>query len=157
MSRAPHDLEQVVGTVEVERIEIPETIAQGGGEHALPGGGPDHGEAGQLEPQRLGAGALATDEVELEVLHRRVERFLHRTSEPVDLVDKEDVAIFEVGEDRSERSLVLDRRSGGRPDIDAHLICHDVRERRLAKSRRAGDQDVLDRLFTSPGGADEDL
>ena len=34
----------------------------------------------------------AEDDVEAEVLHRRVERLLDRRREPVDLVDEEDVA-----------------------------------------------------------------
>ena len=35
---------------------------------------------------------LADDEVELEVLHRRIEDFLDRRIEPVDLVDEQHVA-----------------------------------------------------------------
>ena len=39
------------------------------------------------------AGALADDDVEPEVLERRVEDLLDRAVEPVDLVDEEDVAL----------------------------------------------------------------
>jgi hypothetical protein len=40
---------------------------------------------------------LANHDVELEVLERRIEDFLHHRRETVDLVDKQDVAWFQIG------------------------------------------------------------
>ena len=60
---------------------------------------PDQGEAGQVEADGAGARALAEHDVELEVLHGRVEDLLHGPAQPVDLVDEEHVAFGQVGED----------------------------------------------------------
>src|SRR5207249_2325222 len=102
-------------------------------------------------------GSLAADEVELEVLHRRVEGFLDRAGEAVDLIDEEDVAVLQVGQDGGEGALVFDRRAGRRADVDAHLVRHDVGERRLPQPGRSRDQNVLDRLVAAARRRDQDL
>ena len=50
---------------------------------------------------------------QLAVLHRGVERLLDRAREPVDLVDEEDRARLEVGEEGRDVALALERRAGG--------------------------------------------
>jgi hypothetical protein len=40
------------------------------------------------------AGTLADDEVELEILHRRIEHLLDRRVEPMDFVDEQNVALL---------------------------------------------------------------
>ena len=45
---------------------------------------------------------LADDQVELEILHRRIEDLLDRRREPVDLVDEQHVARLQVGQQRGE-------------------------------------------------------
>ena len=95
------------------------------------------------------AGALAEDDVEAEVLERRVEDLLRGAVEPVDLVDEEDVARLERGEDRRD-VLLLERRAGDRAEADAELLADDLRERRLAEARRAGEQHVVERLARAP-------
>ena len=64
----------------------------------------------------------------------------------MDLVDEEDVALLERGEDRGEVALALERRPGDRADPDAELLADDVREARLAEPGRADEQDVVERL-----------
>src|SRR2546425_8583622 len=155
--RPHHDREQLVGAIEVERIDRPEAVAQRRREHALPGRGPDDGETRQIQPEGLRPGSLAADKVELEVLHCRVERFLDRPGQAMDLVDEEDVAVLQVGEDRGERALVLDRRAGRRADVDTHLVRYDVGERRLPQPGRPCDQDVFDRLVAAARRRDQDL
>ena len=56
---------------------------------------------------------LPDDDVELEVLHRRIEHLLDDAVQAVDLVDEEHVAALEVGEDRRE----VARRSSTGPDV----------------------------------------
>ena len=58
-------------------------------------------------------GALAERDRQLAVLHRGVERLLHRAREPVDLVDEEDRARLERGEEGRDVALALERRAGG--------------------------------------------
>ena len=77
-------------------------------------------------------------------------------AEPMDLVDEQDVALAQAGQDGGEIAGPLDGRARGRPDLGAHLGGDDVRQRRLAQPRRAVEQDVVDRLGSMLGGVDED-
>ena len=90
---------------------------------------------------------LADDQVELEILHRRIEDFLDRRIEPVDLVDEQDVALFEIGEQRREIAGLGDHRPGGGAEIDAELARDDLRQRGLAEARRADEQHVVERFL----------
>ena len=76
---------------------------------------------GSSQPDGAGAGPLPDDDVDLEVLHRRIEDLLDGPVEPVDLVDEEDVALLQVREDGGHVGLALQRRPGGGDDVDAHL------------------------------------
>ena len=108
---APDDVGELADVVVVEPEGDPEAVAERATERARARGGGDHREAVEAEAQRLRAGARAGDEVEGEVLHRRVQRLLDGVVEAVDLVDEEDVAVVERGEDRGEHALVLERRA----------------------------------------------
>ena len=99
------------------------------------GGGADEREAGQVEPDRPGGRALAEDDVDLEVLHRRVEHLLHHAREAVDLVDEEHVALAELGEHRGEVAGPLDGRARRDVHGDAHLGGDDPGQARLAQAR----------------------
>ena len=100
--------------------------------------------------------AFADDEIEFEILHRRIEDFLHRRIEAVDLVDEEHVARFEIGEDGGEIAGLGQHRPRGRAEIDAQLARHDLRQRGLAEAGRAGKQHMVERLFARPRRLDED-
>ena len=101
------------------------------------------------------AGSLPEDDVEPEVLERRVEDLLGRAVEPVDLVDEEHVARLDRREDRGD-VLLLERGPGDRAQADAELLADDLRERRLAEPRRPGEQDVVERLVAPLGGVERD-
>ena len=64
---------------------------------------------------------FADDQVELKILHRRIEDFLHRRIEPVDLVDEQHVALFEIGEQRREIAGLRDDRARGGAETDAEF------------------------------------
>ena len=106
----------------------------------------DERERRQVERERARGRPLADDDVEPEVLERRVEDLLDRAVEPVDLVDEEDVALLEAGQDRGHVALALERRAGDRADADAELLADDEREPRLAEPRRPDEQHVVERL-----------
>ena len=62
------------------------------------------------------AGPGADDEIELEILHGRIENFLDRRVEAMDLVDEQHVARLEIGQLRGEVAGLGDdraRRSSG--------------------------------------------
>ena len=63
--------------------------------------------------------------------------------EAVDLVDEQDVALFEVGQDRGQVARPLDGRAAGRVQVHAQLAGDDVGQRRLAQAGRAVEQDVI--------------
>ena len=106
----------------------------------------DQRELGEVDLHRARRRPLADDQVELEVLHRRIEDFLDRRIEPVDLVDEQHVALFEIGEQRREVAGLGDHRPGGGAEIDAQLARHDLRQRRLAEPGRPDEQHMVERL-----------
>ena len=129
--------------VVVEPGDEPEAVAQRPGDQAGAGGGADQGEAGDVEPDRAGGRALAQHDVELEVLHRRVEHLFDGPGQPVDLVDEEHVALAELAEDGGEVAAPLERRTGRDVQADVHLGGDDVGEAGLAEAGRAGEEEVV--------------
>ena len=144
--RAANDRAQLLGVVVAEPERHPEAVAQRRRQQAGPRRRAHERELRQVERQRPRRGSLADDDVEPEVLERRVEDLLDRAVDPVDLVDEEDVLQLEAGEDRGHVALPLQRRAGDRADADAELLADDLRERRLAEPGRADEQDVVERL-----------
>ena len=75
----------------------------------------------------------------------------------MDLVDEEDVAVLEVGEQRGEIARLGDHGTGGGAEADAQLARHDLRQRGLAEARRAREQHVVERVAARLGRLDEHL
>ena len=113
-------------------------------------------ETRQIEPDGAGAGSLADDDVDLEVLHGRIEDLLDRPVETMDLVDEQHVADFEVGEDGGHVGLAFEGRSRRGDDVHAHLVGDDVGQRGLPQPGRARQQHVVERLPSATGRLDED-
>ena len=111
----------------------------------------------QVERQRARGRALADDDVEPEVLESRIEDLLDRVVDAMDLVDEQDVARLEAGEDRSHVALPLERRPRDGAQPDAELLADDRRERRLAEPGRPHEEDVVERLTTAARGLERDL
>ncbi len=112
---------QLLGGVELHVPGEAEAVAQGRGEQAGAGRRPDEGERRQLEGDGGGPGPLADDHVDAEVLHGHVQHLLGGPGHAVDLVEEEDLALLEGGQDRGEVAGVLDGGAGGDPDGRAHL------------------------------------
>ena len=137
---------EIVHRVVVQTVREPEAVAERRGDEPRPGGRPDEGEVGQFQPDGPSARPLPYDDVDLEVLHGRVEDLLDGAVEPVDLVDEEHVPLLQMGEDGGHVGLALQRRSRGGRDVHPHLQGDDVGESGLAQSRRSGQQHVVQRL-----------
>ena len=75
----------------------------------------------------------------------------------MDLVDEQDVARLERGQDRRHVALSLERRSCDAADADVELLADDVGETRLAQAGRADEQHVVERLRPRPRGLERDL
>ena len=121
----------------MRRSGIPKRSRKRGGEQAGAGGGPHEGERLQVDADGAGTWAFADDQVELEILHGRVEDFLDRRLQAVDFVDEQHVARLQVGEDGGEVSGALDDRAGGGAEAYAELAGDDLGERGLAQARGA--------------------
>src|SRR5690606_1855031 len=123
---APNEGLEFPDGAEIERDRYTEAVAQRCREKAEPGRRGDEGEAGKIDLDGARRGPLADDEVELKVLHGRIEDFLHRRIETVDFVDEEHVALLEVGEQRRQIARLGDYRARGGPEIDAEFARHDL-------------------------------
>ena len=64
----------------------------------------------------------------------------------MNLVDEQDVAILEVGQQRGQIARLGDDRPGRRAKAHAHFARDDLRERRLAQPRRAEKQHMVERI-----------
>src|SRR5262249_47417672 len=65
-------------------------------------------------------------------------------AQPMDLVDEEDAARAEIGEEAGQVAGLLDHRARRLCDLDAQLVRQDRRERGLAKTRRPVEQHVVE-------------
>ena len=74
----------------------------------------------------------------------------------MDLVDEQDVAFLEVGEDGGQVPRALDGRTARRADVGPELIGYDLGQRRLAQARGAREQDVVDDVAARLRRLDED-
>ena len=109
----------------------------------------------QVEPDGVRAGALADDDVDGVVLHRGIEDLLHRAVEAVDLIDKENVVLTQVGQKRREVARLFDGGAGGDADVAAERCRERRRQRGFAQAGRAVEQHVVQGLSPLLGGLDE--
>ena len=109
----------------------------------------------EIDLDRARRRPLADDEVELEILHRRIEDFLDRRIEPVNLVDEQHVARLEIGEQRGKIAGLGDHRARGGAEIDAQFARDDLRQRRLAEAGRPDEQHVVERFLARARRLDE--
>ena len=112
---------------------------------------------GRLSLIERAAGPLADHDVELVVLHRRIQHLLDHRAQAMDLVDEQHVARLQIGQQRRQIAGTLEHRARGLAQVDAELGGDDVRQRRLAEPRRPEDQHVIERLAALRARADEDL
>jgi hypothetical protein len=75
----------------------------------------------------------------------------------VDLVDEQDLVPLQVGEHRREIARLLDDRPGGGAHRHAHLIADHVSQRRLAESRRAVQEYVIERFIAAARRGDRHM
>ncbi len=155
-ARAAIDDELELGLgIEVEPHRDAETVAQRVGEEAGARCRPHQGELGEIDLHRTRRRPRPDDQVELKILHRGIEDFLHRRIEPVDLVDEQNVALLEIGQERREIARLRDHRTGGRAEIHPQFARHDLGERRLAQARRPDEQHMVERLVAGARRRDE--
>ena len=93
---------------------------------------------GKPQPDAVGHGSLAGDDVYGKILHGGVKDLLHRPVEPVDLVYEEDVPLAQIGHDGRKIRSPGDGGAGGYLEFDAHLPGDYTREGGLSQARGTG-------------------
>ena len=151
-----NDGKQLVCRIEIETNGNAEAVAQRRRDETGARGGTHKCERCERDLDRACAGSFADHQIELEVLHRRIKNLLDCRVEAVDFVDEQHVARLEIGEDGGEIAGLGQHRSRRRTEIDAQFPRHDLRQGRLAKTRRTRKQHMVQRFGTSAGGFNED-
>ena len=121
-----------------------------------PRGGGDEGEGANLHDMGARGGALADDDVELVVLEGGVELFFEDGLEAVNLVEEEDLALAQVGEDSGEVALDLESGAGGLLEADVKLVGDDGGEGGFAEAGGSEEEDVVEGFATGASGFEGD-
>jgi hypothetical protein len=143
-----HDSLEVFDLVEFEPQVDAETVAKGRGEQTRTGCGPDQGKRRQVELYGAGGWSLSNDNIQLEVFHGWIEDFFHNMVQPVNLVDKEHIARFEVREDGCEVPLALYDRPGGASHLHPQLIADNGSQRCFPQAGKPVKEDMVQRFPT---------
>ena len=154
---APDDLGELLDRVEVQMFAHLEAVAKRGRQQARPRGGADQREGLQVDGDRVGVDPFAQGYVDAEVFHGRVEEFLDRLGEPVDLVDKEHRPLFDVGQVGDEVLGGRQGRPAGHEEVHVQVVRDAGGEGRLAQPWRAVEEDMAQRLAPLAGRIDGDL
>src|SRR6266567_633807 len=156
LRRAGDDARELLRGIELEPGDDSEAVAQRIGEHPGACGRADQRERLQVELDRSRRRSLADHDVDLEILERGIENFLNDRRQAVDLVDEQHVVRFEVGQQRGKVAGALEHGTRSLAQVHAELVRDDVRQRRLAESRRSEEQHVVERFLALARGLDED-
>ena len=155
--RPTDDFLQIRLRVEIEPMHDAEARPQRRRQQPGARRGADQRELLQRHLDRSRARALPDHDVELVVLHRRIQHFLDRRRHPVDLVDEQHLLLAQARQNRREIARPLEHRARRRPHGHAELVSDHVRQRRLAEPRRAVQQHVIERLAPLARGRDRHL
>ena len=142
----------MVGLVVIQPFADGKRVSKRRGEQPAAGGGADEREARQVQPHAAGVGALVHDDVQLEILHRRVEVFLDGFLEAVDFIDEKHVALLQVGQQAGQVAGLLDGRAAGAFEAGAHALGDDVGEGGFAQAGRAAEEEVVEGFAALFGG-----
>ena len=77
------------------------------------------------------------NEINSVVLHGRIHKFFNRLGCPVDFIDKQNVALFEMGENAHQIAAFFESGSGGNGKVALHFIGDNVSQCCFPKTRRA--------------------
>src|SRR5581483_7159816 len=146
LGRALHDNSQLLRRVELQPQHNPEPRTQRRGQQAGASGGRDKRKRMDIHGVSTGRGSLADDDVQLVILQRRIEQLLQRRLEPMHFVNEQYLVLADVGQNRSEIALDLQRRARGLLEVHAEFMGDDGGQRGLSQSRRAVEQNMVERL-----------
>jgi hypothetical protein len=101
--------------------------------------------------------SLIEDEIDAEILHGRIEKFLDHLRQAVHFIDKENISPFQMGENADQISALLNGGAGGGHNVNSHFLSDDMGERRFPKPRRGMKEDVVQWLSPFLGSPDRNI
>ena len=153
---AADDGGQILDRVVVEAVGDAEAGAERGAEEARAGGGTDESEAGKIQADGAGGGALIDDDIDPKIFDGGIEVLFDYFGEAVDFVDEEDVALLQAGEETGEVTCFFDGGTGGGADGGVHFRSKNVSERGFAEARGSAEEEVIEGLRAGASGIEED-
>ncbi len=154
--RTLDDAGKFVRRVELQTLHDAEAIAQRSGEKSGARGRADQRERRQIELDRARGRTVADHDVDLVVLHRRIQDFLDDRRQAMDFIDEQHVARLQIREQRGQIAGAFDDRARCRAHVHAEFVGDDVRERGLAESGRTENQHVIERFAATARRLDVD-
>ena len=142
-----HDPSEIGRLIEVEFHHIAEPITEGIRQTREASGRTDESESRDIHTDTRRSSPRADHDIDSVVLHRWVKDLLDLGTEPVYLIDEEDLSLGETREERDDIRLLLDRRATGWFDRGCHLVCDDRRDSGFPESRRSVKEDMFEGLF----------
>ena len=109
--RTLHDRFQLVDIVRIQAQHQPEPSAQRCADQPLPRGRTDRRELRHRQRYRPRSRTRTHQDIDPEILQRRVEHLLHVGQQPVHFVDEEDLVQPDIAENAGEVQLLLQHRT----------------------------------------------
>ena len=97
----------------------------------------------QVKTDGTGSRTFADDDVELKIFHGGIKNLLDDTAKAMNLVDKEDVAVLEVGKDGSEVAGAFDGGAAGDLEVGGEFVSDDVCHGGFSETGRAIEKNVV--------------
>ncbi|ULA59780.1 MAG: hypothetical protein LZF60_160110 [Nitrospira sp.] len=132
----------------------PEPISQRGGQRPGSGRGSDQGKPRQFEFYGPRRSTLSDHQIKLVILHRRIERLFHRRRQSVNLIDEQDIAFLQIGQNRGQIPGVAQDQPGRRADGRSHFPRDDVCNGGLTQAWWAVKNRMVQGLTTALGRFD---
>ena len=139
-------MSQIVHLVKFKPLDNAKPVAQRRRQQTRTGGCAHEGKRWQIELDRTRSGTFADHNIELIVLHRWIEHFLYKGTEPVDLIDEQHITRLEVGHKRSDIAGLFQYRSASGLERNTHLVRNDAGQSGLTQTRRPKNECVIQRL-----------
>ena len=148
---------QLLGRVGRQALEEPEAAAEGRRQEAVAGRRAHQGEALEGHVHHARVRTLVEGQVDVEVLHGRVEVLLHGRRNAVDLVDEEHVAALQLSQDPHQIPRPVEGRARGGVQGAAEFAGQDARQAGLPQTGRAREQYVIEDVAARARGLDSHL
>ena len=152
-----NDLEQIAWFVEIQPMHDAEARAQRRGDEPRARRRSHQREMAQMKRMNPRARPLPDDQVHAKVLHRGIEHLFDGGLQAMNLIEKKNFADLERSENRRQITFPLEHRPSAGLDRHFQLVGDDLRQRGLAQSRRAVQQDMIERLAAAPRCLDGNL